>query len=147
METGSSIIATLAQTMPVAERAARLDVFLREGARLPFEWGHRDCSLWPCLWIEAERGVDPGQRLRGTYSSAFGCVRILHEAGGLPVLASRLAVEAGLEMTDEPVLGDVGVIEVADTQFLALKAGAMWAVKSMRGIALLSAAPVLAWRI
>ncbi len=127
------------------DRLARLSAFLREGAGLPFVWGERDCSLWPCEWIKAERGIDPAEHLRGTYSTALTCARILHAAGGLPALASRLAASAGLLTTDAPEAGDVGLVEIAGTPLLAICAGSTWAIKTKDGLVIVPTTPMQAW--
>lgn len=131
--------------MAAGDRLSRLDAFLREGARLPFVWGERDCSLWPCEWIKAERGIDPAEHLRGTYDSALSCARILREAGGLPALAARLAASAGLLATDVPEAGDVGLIETPDAPLLALCTGPKWAIKTKDGLVIVPATSAQAW--
>lgn len=145
MEIGLAIITVLSRTMHAADRARRLDAFLRAGAGLPFVWGERDCSLWPCEWIKAERGIDPAEHLRGTYDTALACGRILHAAGGLPALAANLAASAGLLTTDHPEAGDVGLVELADTPLLALCTGPNWAIKTKDGLVIVPATPVQAW--
>ncbi|MBA9071621.1 hypothetical protein FHR71_005407 [Methylobacterium sp. RAS18] len=131
--------------MAGVDRLVRLGAFLREGAGLPFVWGERDCSLWPCEWIKAERGIDPAEHLRGTYSTALACGRILHEAGGLPALAARLAASAGLLTTDAPEAGDVGLVEFLNAPLLAICAGGKWAIKTKDGLVIVPANPAQAW--
>ncbi len=74
--------------MASTDRLTRLRAFLAEGAGAPFVWGERDCALWACDWIKAERGNDPAERLRGTYGSALACARLLNDAGGLVALSA-----------------------------------------------------------
>ena len=131
--------------MSSGDRLARLSAFLREGAGLPFVWGQRDCSLWPCEWIKAERGIDPAEALRGTYDTALACARIQRAAGGLPALAAALAARAGLLATDTPEAGDVGLVELADMPLLALCTGPKWAIKTKDGLVIVPATPVQAW--
>lgn len=128
-------------------RSARLRAFLGRGAGLPFVWGVRDCSLWACDWIIAERGIDPAAHLRGTYGGVIACNRLLRREGGLPALAGRLARSAGLEETETPVAGDVGVIVTGIGPFLMLCAGAGWAWKTTDGVLFAPAAPLKAWAV
>ena len=129
------------------ERAARLRAFLARGAGLPFIWGERDCSLWPCEWIAAERGIDPARHLRGTYSGVIACNRLLKREGGLPALAGRLAASAGLEETDTPMTGDVGVIVTGIGSFLMLCTGSGWAWKTTDGVLFAPALAMKAWTV
>lgn len=129
------------------DRRARLRTFLAEGARLPFVWGERDCALWACDWIKAERGVDPAEALRGTYRSDRACARLLRAMGGLPALAADLAARAGILETDTPEAGDVGVIELPIGTYLALSTGAGWAIKAADGIVVSPARPTKVWAI
>lgn len=131
--------------MAAGDRVSRLSAFLREGARLPFVWGERDCSLWPCEWIKAERGIDPAEHLRGTYDNALACARIQRAAGGLPVLAAALAARAGLLTTDAPEAGDVGLLTLLDAPLLALCTGPKWAIKTKDGLVIVPATPAQAW--
>lgn len=131
--------------MVAGDRLARLGAFLREGAGLPFVWGQRDCSLWPCEWIGAERGIDPAEHLRGTYNTAMACGRILRGAGGLPTLAGVLAARAGLLTTDHPEAGDVGLVEFLDAPLMALCTGPKWAIKTKDGLVIVPATPSQAW--
>ncbi|GJD68745.1 hypothetical protein MMMDOFMJ_1669 [Methylobacterium gnaphalii] len=128
-------------------RRARLRAFVSRGAGLPFIWGERDCCLWVCEWIAAERGVDPAASLRGTYDTMLSCNRILAREGGLPALASRLAVAAGLTETATPRAGDVGVIETPIGPFLMVCLGDTWATKAKDGMAFAPTVPVKAWTV
>ncbi|WP_437871515.1 DUF6950 family protein [Methylorubrum extorquens] len=145
MDVGVAIITVLGKTLPRADRLARLNTFLREGAGLPFVWGQRDCSLWPCEWIKAERGIDPAEHLRGTYDTALACARIQRDAGGLPALAAHLAARAGLLTTDAPEAGDVGLVEFLDAPLMALCTGPKWAIKTKDGLVIVPATPVQTW--
>ena len=131
----------------MGDRRDRLRAFLREGAALPFVWGGRDCALWACDWILAERGIDPAADLRGTYASGLACARLLRDAGGLPALAGRLAARAGIIETDSPEAGDVGVIETKIGAYLAVSTGAAWAIKAADGIAFTPARPARMWAV
>ncbi|MFY9292684.1 MAG: hypothetical protein WAP03_18620 [Methylorubrum rhodinum] len=131
----------------MGDRLLRLDAFLRDAVHLPFVWGERDCSLWACDWIRAERGVDPAEALRGTYASRLACARLLREAGGLPALAGTLAAQAGLIEIDTAEAGDVGVIELPTAAYLALSTGTRWAFKAADGLAVAPARPIRMWAV
>ncbi|WP_420604468.1 DUF6950 family protein [Methylobacterium sp.] len=129
------------------DRARRLRDHLMLGAASPFVWGARDCSLWVADWIAIETGRDPVARFRGTYSCARSCARALRREGGLPALASRIAVEAGLTETTAPSPGDVGVIETEHGPFMMLRTGHVWAWKTKTGVLFASAPALRAWAV
>ncbi|WP_136440291.1 DUF6950 family protein [Pacificoceanicola onchidii] len=49
----------------------------------PFVWGQNDCALWAASAVRFETGFDPAADLRGTYSRASSCRRMIQRAGGL----------------------------------------------------------------
>lgn len=128
-------------------RSERLTAFLAEGCRLPFAWGERDCCLWPADWILAERGLDPAAELRGAYRSPLACRRLLRLGGGLLAVTSAEMRAAGLAGTAAPVLGDVGIIETAAGPMGAVCTGSAWALKTVEGIVLVPATPIMAWGV
>lgn len=124
--------------------------FLRDGAVLPFEWGRRDCALWACEWIARVRGEHPAPDLLGSYDSAMGCARLLREAGGLLVVASRIADAAGMSRVDTPQPGDVVAVRLNARPWLGvalgIRAQTRTIFKAPFGVTGLQAAPLLAWR-
>lgn len=85
---------------------SRVAEYIARTGGAPMVWGVNDCALWAAsLWHEIT-GRDPAADLRGTYSTAFECRRIVMAAGGLENLCRRLM--AGETEGD----GDgIGVIE------------------------------------
>lgn len=128
-------------------RANRLRDYLAEGARLPFVWGVRDCVPWACGWVAQERGFDPLAAIRGAYDSRLSCARFLRRQGGLLALARREMDAAGLGETQAPRAGDVGIIETAIGPMGAIRAGSVWAVKTLDGVAFLETPHLAAWEI
>ena len=128
-------------------RADRLRAYLAEGARLPFVWGLRDCVPWACGWVAQERGFDPLAAVRGSYDSRLSCARLLRRQGGLLSLALREMAAAGFAEISAPRSGDVGIIETTIGPMGAIRAGSVWAVKSLDGVAFLEAPQLAAWEI
>lgn len=117
----------------------RID-FLRIEARKPWRWGVCDCCLFLADWIAYRDGFDPAADLRGTYSTEREMRRLVKERGGIFAVVERCAKNAGLEQTDEPAIGDVGLVQVPikfwRERAILVPAGAikcsdkLWAVKS-----------------
>jgi hypothetical protein len=108
--------------------------YVRDHGSEPFAWGERDCCLWVCDWIKDRRGVDPAARLRGCYHDEAGAIACWSDFGGLQVLALTLAKEAGLQQTETPVAGDVGLVQTWMGPAMAICLGDRWAVKGPRAV-------------
>lgn len=131
----------------MSTRNERLNAFVAEGARTPFVWGTRDCTLWVADWVRSEAGIDLAAGRRGSYASALGCRRMLQRAGGLSVLVADLMACAGFADADAPLVGDVGLIETAAGPMMAISTGERWALKTADGVAVIAADPLKTWRI
>ncbi len=55
--------------MRYADWEDRLDVFLYNRARFPFQWGVSDCAMFACDAIHAMNGSDPAHFFRGKYAT------------------------------------------------------------------------------
>lgn len=104
----------------------------------PFVWGECDCMIVLGDWVKAVKGIDPVEEIRYTYDSKFSCQRATGFFTDPVGVVRRFAEEkAGLSPTDDPVKGDVGVIEVPVDGKLeaagAIFTGKSWAVKAPFG--------------
>ena len=86
------------------------------------------------------------------YASRRGARRVIRAHGGVIPLFSGMAAQMGLEATDSPARGDVGVIahERALTGFTGgiATAPGEWAVKLHDGhVTILTATAVIAWSV
>lgn len=115
----------------------------------PMVWGVDDCSLIIADWWNANHGVDPAERLRGTYSSETEKAAIVDAAGGLVPLVAGLAGLAGAEISAANRDGDFGVIVVRGGGMVSgIRVGRFWAVRSENGIAYTSDARLIrGWSI
>lgn len=77
----------------------RLSALIESGARIPFQWGVRDCTLFAadCVWALTQR--DPAAQWRGACSDELGARKIIAKAGGLERL-----VETGLRSIGVPIV-------------------------------------------
>lgn len=114
--------------------------------------------MFVCAWYQALTGDDPAKTLRGTFSTpeAAQCLTAAR-GGGLSSFAS-LMPRAGT-LRGEPEAGDIGVVRLRMPVFptdefarerAAIYTGAMWALKSSRGIGFLKPTmtrTVSAWRV
>lgn len=91
---------------------------------------------------------DPVSHVRGRFKSAAGFQRCVAAAGGNEAFSRDIAKRAGLVETDQPILGDVGLIATGDGATMAIKVDAnKWACKTLHGIAIGPFEQITAWRI
>lgn len=122
--------------------------FLRAGGATIFKWGTSDCCTWACDWVLARRGVDPAGRFRGRYKTLRGAMGCIRRAGSLAIAVTAAMELAGLERTETPAPGDIGLIATADGDALAIRTERGWACKSLRGIAMSSTVRcIIAWKV
>src|SRR5947209_4628702 len=95
---------------PAAEIEAALRLFIRDGAGRPFDWLTCNCGFWACDWIKLVSGVDPVAEFRG-FPTATGFRRFVAKAGGNEAFSRAIAARAALQETEEPKIGDVGLVE------------------------------------
>ncbi|MEH6676124.1 DUF6950 family protein [Phenylobacterium sp.] len=126
-----------------------LDQFLEDAAARSFRDGEWDCQLFPAEWVRRVTGLDPAAEWRGRYRTVLGRERILKREGGPLAVMTRGAESVGLQRTNDPRRGDVGLIRVAGRHYGAVCLGARWAVvDAMRGLAVTKPDAVLrAWEV
>lgn len=119
----------------------RLSDFLRAGAARPFVWGEADCCTFACDWVLTRLGKDPALPWRGRYRTARGAARhLLRGAGAWPLsgalipISAKAMESAGLQPTDAPKPGDIGLVETSNGFALAIRTRTGWACKSPGGI-------------
>ena len=121
--------------------------YLASRAAVPFSRGAGDCCIFVADWVLEKTGIDPAAGLRG-YSDDRGAMLRIGRAGGFEGLARQaLGDTAGLEETELPQPGDVGLVEVGGCLTLAIKTATDWACKESDGLAILPAKARLAWRV
>lgn len=90
---------------------SRLPLFLNKAAARPFCWGEFDCGLWLGEWVQMAMGIDPAAPMRNRYRTRE---QLMAEFGNVPAarLTREMCRRAGLKRTKDPMLGDIGVIEI-----------------------------------
>ena len=125
-----------------------LDQFLEEATARRFRDGEWDCQLFPAEWVRRVTGLDPAAAWRGRYSTALGRERILKRDGGPLAVMTRGAESVGLQRTDEPKRGDVGLIRLDGRDYGAVCLGERWALVTKSGLAAVKPDEILrAWRV
>lgn len=124
-----------------------LAAFLAESAKVPFQWGERDCCLWLGDWIVFLGLPDPVAEFRGRYRTPLGAFRLLKKHGGVEGLVARQAERAGLERTENPKAGDVGVVRYGVEVGGAICTGPRWALLSDKGVSSVKAEPLAVWSV
>jgi len=89
-----------------------LQLLLRQRAETPFVWGKSDCAIFAFDVVQLLTGRDVVADLRGTYSTAYGAMRVLVDQGGLIGLADkRLGARCAHGGTDgPPPLGRIALL-------------------------------------
>lgn len=111
---------------------------LNRWLRLPYLWGESDCVTICADWVSRWHGVDPAADLRLTYGSAGECERATRFfSDPLGCIAPRMAA-AGLNLTTQPKIGDVGLLLLPVSAHAARPHGAIclgkkWAAKTLDG--------------
>jgi len=112
-----------------------LDTHINTWIGRPFVWGECDCMLVLADWVAEVRGVDPAAEIRGQYWDALSCERLTGFITAPVEAAARFFDTAGLERTDTPARGDIGVLRLAGERHAvgALWNGAAWIMKGEAG--------------
>lgn len=132
---------------------------LHEFVALPhrFRWGGQggdDCLTFCALWVAEVIGVDPAERLRGTYRTEEEAAALIEAAGGMVKFVDKHLSAIGLRRTRAPKHGDIGVIiapaGLDGTMKLigAIRFGnSLWLALGAAGIVGKKAEFVAAWRV
>lgn len=93
------------------------NAFLRDEAKQPFQWGVRDCCLFPADAIKAITGVDIASDFRGKYTdetSAFALIKSVTGGTTVADAAAYCATKYGMTENTHPLMakrGDLVVIQ------------------------------------
>ncbi len=135
-----------------------LAAYLRTAAARRFCWGawgerSHDCCTFAWDWVRERTGIDAMADLRGRYRTCDDALALL-QAAGCATLADAVhigAARVGLEQTDDPRPGDVGLVEMHDGLMpggiLCIRMDHAWAAPGMRGIAETRAPALICWRV
>ena len=123
-----------------------LEQFLEDMARRPFRDGAADCILTVADWIVLNGHPDPAAPFRGRYRTALGRERIVRREGGMLSVMEAGAARAGLEATEGPLRGDVGLVRMGDHTLAAICLNRLWAAKGP-GVVVGPAEVLKAWRV
>lgn len=113
---------------------------------LPFVWGATDCFLSVLDHAEEVMGRRYADRPR--YRSALEAQRILRQHGGFQAYCELVFARFGLAVTETPVRGDIGLVDIPDTGLTAcLCLGSSWAARGEGSFTLVQAPAVIAWSV
>ena len=125
--------------------------YMRQAEARRFQFGAWDCCLWVAGWIQAKRGIDVAAAWRGRYATEKAAAALIFRAGGLTQLLDDIALAHGLERTEDPQIGDVGVVWVETARgrehAAAIRTGIGWAVLSVGGLSVIQTDPLSAWKV
>ncbi|WP_210268658.1 DUF6950 family protein [Rhizobium rhizogenes] len=120
-----------------------------------FRWGGvggDDCTTFCATWVDEQIGIDPAERLRGTYRDEAGAHKILVAAGGLvSFIDAHLTPFCYLRVSD-PTDGDIGVVMAPAgvggdlREVAAIRFGPMWAILSPGRVVTRKLDFIAAWR-
>lgn len=123
----------------------RLDQYIQEAAKRPFEWGVFDCALFVSDWC-ALNGFDPAKEYRGKYNTEIGAKRILaKKAGSLSAAYDEHMFRVGVNFAQK---GDVCVTDLeSETVGIIAGRGGAWYKTENEGVILLKVKPKTVWRL
>lgn len=102
-------------------------------------------------WLIENGHPDPAADLRGAYSTALGCKRLVRRRGGLVAVVAACVAKPDLPRTIAPKVADIGVIETMTLEGLqmvgAICTGPRWAMLGVKGLVSVTASPVAAWAV
>lgn len=124
-----------------------LQAYLVEGAGKPFVWGQTDCCPWAAEWCRRVAGVDVFAVCRGQYHDLRSYARYVRKAGGFEQTVFHVMRLSGLPETQEPRLGDVGLVMTGNGPMGAIRLATGWALKTVDGIAIREFPAIAAWRV
>ena len=132
-----------------------LTLYVEELAAARWAWGECDCTLAVASWIERLHGIDPAKLFRGTYHTAEEARALVKRKGGFMPWIGMLLDRMGLERTQAPETGDVGII-IAPQAFratmpvvgaiMAIRRDHLWIAKAAHGIVGQPFEAIVAWR-
>lgn len=142
---------------PDSERLDALKSYLASQGKVQWAWGQADCTLFTADWVVWLTGSDPGDGLRGTYSSDLGAMEVIQANGGIDELVGGRLFGLGMQPTQEPIDGDIGIVTVPLTfmrgtrdtsaRIPAIRFGPLWAVRTAVGVKVTKLPHDVAWRI
>lgn len=113
---------------------------------LPFVWGASDCFL--SVLDHAEEVIGRRYPDRPRYRSALEAQRILKRHGGFQAYCELVFARLGLEATEQPVRGDVGLVDIPGTGLTACVClGNSWAARGEGSFTMVQAPAVIAWSV
>jgi hypothetical protein len=119
----------------------------------PFSWEvQTDCCLTGCDGLKAVTGYDPAWWFRGKYKTKRGAYAALKRFAGGGLVETVEKITGDLGWPEIPVRmarrGDVGLVDTALGEALAICIGPKWAVQGESGLVFMSIKSGLrAWRV
>lgn len=124
--------------------------FLRASGARGFAWGICDCCLWVADWVLVVTGRDPAAALRGAYRTPREAERIVAGFGGMVGFVDAHLSPLGVVRTNDPLPGDVVVVETPAGPALGIVTRLGVAVKRQRprfGFDVAQRPILAAWRV
>jgi len=111
--------------------------YLSYAETLPWKWGGgitgwegHDCTLFCGGWPVFRGQPDPGEGIRGTYSTEREALMIVRRAGGMEAFIGERLSRIGWKRVEEPQDGDIGVVHAltfdGPAWLPAIRAGGLW---------------------
>lgn len=118
----------------------------------PFIWGETDCMMVLADYLIALGYDDAAAEWRGLYDSAASCQKVSGFIKDPVGVMDKAATLIGLEPTDEPTRGDVGVVQIVDQTgpktMGAVCLGKNWAFKGHNTVVIGKPISILAaWKV
>lgn len=103
-----------------------IDEFIAAEAEKPFGWGATDCATTADRWVQIARGISPMDALGRRHHDEAEARAWMTEFGGLSIAFNRAMRAAGMKKTQEPEVGDLGLVIFEGRMCIAIHAGTFW---------------------
>lgn len=105
--------------MELTERAHLLADFVSTWNDQPVVWGQSDCTAFAAEWVKTVTGKRVP--FLADYASRDEAHRLIEYFGGLSRIWEQALSKAGIyEQIGKPLLGDVGIVQLADHREIGL---------------------------
>lgn len=111
-----------------------LAAYLARAAARPFRWREDDCCTFAAGWAEELTGQPVADFVPHYDESEASCRQMLWAFGGIVAVAEAALEEAGMLPQIVPHAGDVGVIEAAGVQVMAIRTDSGWVCRLAHGL-------------
>jgi len=119
--------------------------------RPKWDWQTHDCSRWLDRWLVLNGRASAMEAIGISYDSERSAVRVIVRGGGLLHLWRRGMEAIGLQVVDDPQMGDAAILDTptddGHNRTTGIWTGQRWASVHRHGLTCAPGAPLAIWRV